>query len=516
MYQSSLRHTTFSAAIICTLLFTGCASIKPQPLTQADIKSQAAKDKSIAQADVEPLLAPITIEESVSRALKYNLERRTRMLEEAVAINQLASGKFDMLPKLIASAGYTSISEDRTTRAVDSVTGNPSLANPFISSDRTHTLSELGLSWNMLDFGLSYFNAKQDADRVLIAAERRRKAMHILIQDVRTTFWRAASAQRLKDQVKSSIALAEEALADAKKAESERLKPPMDSLRYQRQVLENLRLLEAINQELSTAKIDLAHLINVPLSTDLTVVEPMGKLSQAMLEQPVEQLEELAIAQNADLHEQFYNARISTHETKKALVRIFPNLNLGYSLKHDNDQYLVHQNWNEASMQLSFNLFNLLSAPARLKLAEAGIALADHRRIAAQMAVLAQVNVARLQYASAISQFNRADAIWMVDDKINVHVANNAKVQKQSKLDQVASSTSAILSLLRRYQSLAQAQAAAGKLQATLGMEPVIGSVQDQTLAELTAAIGTSFAQWDAGVLSTSDAEVAKTLPASN
>jgi hypothetical protein len=64
-----------------------------------------------------------------------------------------------------------------------------------------------------------------------------------------------------------------------------------------------------------------------------------------------------------------------------------------------------------------------------------------------------------------------------------------------------------ILSLLRRYQLLAQAQAVAGKLQATLGMEPVIDSVQDQSLATLTQVITTSFAQWDDGMLSNQEQE---------
>jgi outer membrane protein TolC len=507
MALMSSRYLVSVIFFISILTLSGCVSIAPQPLTIADIKAQTVADQSVARANVEPLLGPLTIEEAVARALKYNLERRTRMLEEAIAFNQLDVGKFDMLPKLVASAGYSHNSEYRIVRAVDSVTGEPSLSNPFISNDRIHTVSELGLSWNMLDFGLSYYNAKQDADRVLIATERRRKAMHNLIQDVRVAFWRTASAQMLRNQVREAILLAEDALQDSKKAEAERLRPPLDALRYQRQVLENLRLLEAIEQELSTAKIDLSHLINIPVSEEFKVVEPRVKLSRAMLDQPVDALEELAVIQNADLREQFYNARISTLETKKALVRIFPNLNFGYSAKHDDDQYLVHQNWNEASAQISYNLLNILSAPARLKLTEAGIALADQRRVATQMAILAQVNVARLQYASAISQFNRADAIWMVDDRINTHVANNAKVQKQSKLDQVASNTSMILSLLRRYQLLAQAQAVAGKLQATLGMEPVIDSVQDQSLATLTQVITTSFAQWDDGMLSNQEQE---------
>src|SRR5207245_2536615 len=137
---------------------------------------------------------------------------------------------YDLLPKLVASAGYTKRSEDLVSRAQDSVTGAPSLSNPFISSDREHTVYDLGLTWNLLDFGVSYYSAKQNADRVLIAVERRRKAMHVLIQDVRIAFWRAASAQKLSGEVKQAIVLAESALADARAAEAERLRSPLDSL----------------------------------------------------------------------------------------------------------------------------------------------------------------------------------------------------------------------------------------------------------------------------------------------
>jgi outer membrane protein TolC len=419
------------------------------------------------------------------------------MMEEAIAFNQLDVSRYDMLPKLVASAGYHSRSEYATSRAEDSVTGNPSLANPFISSDKSHSVSDLGLTWNLLDFGLSYYAAKQNADRALIAVERRRKAMHILIQDVRTAFWRTASAQKLRADVQSAITLTVDALADARKAEDERLRSPLDALRYQRQVLENLRLLETIDQELSTAKIELANLINAPLAQELQVIEPTGTPNLRILELPVAAMEDVAIDHNADLREQFYNTRIASEETRKTILKLFPNLNLNYTLKHDSDKYLVNNNWNEVGAQLSFNLLNLLSAPSQKRLAEAGVALADQRRMATQMAILAQVHIARLQYANALQQFERSDAIWLVDDRINQHVANREQAQAASKLDKVSSHAGAILSLMRRYQALAQAHAAASRLQATLGMEPDIGSVQDMSLSDLKTAVGTAIKRWD-------------------
>jgi len=180
-------------------------------------------------------------------------------------------------------------------------------------------------------------------------------------------------------------------------------------------------------------------------------------------------------------------------------LRLFPNLSLNYNLRHDSDKYLINNNWNEAGAQISFNLMNLLSAPSQYRLAEAGISLADQRRVATQMAVLAQVHIARLQYANALQQYDRADAIWQVDDRLNAQSANRAQAQTTSKLDTVASNTSAILSLLRRYQALSVANAAASKLQATLGMEPTIGDVQAQSLAQLQSNVGLSLQQWNQG-----------------
>jgi outer membrane protein TolC len=490
-----------AAALVAAGVLSGCASLAPQPLSAADIASVSAADRLRAQQDVEPLQGPLSLEQALARAVKYNLDRRTRLMEEAIASGQLEVGNYDLLPKLVASAGYRSRNNDSITRSTDSVTGAPSLAHPFISSDRSATTTDLSFTWSLLDFGQSYYAAKQNADRVLIAGERRRKALHLLIQDVRTAFWRVASAQKLRADIAAAIAASEEALADSRKAEAERLRNPLDALRYQRQLLENLRLLEAIQQELSTARAELANLANLPLAQQLTVVEPAAAPDTRWLSMPVETMERQAIARNADLREAFYNARIAGEETRRAMLKLFPGLSFNYGLKGSDDSYLINQHWREAGAQISFNLLGVLSAPAQMRLADAGVALADQRRMATQMALLTQVHIARQQYANAVHQFQRSDSIWQVDQDIAGHVAKREQANTQTKLDRVSNQTSAILSQLRRYQALAAAQAAAGRLQATLGMEPALDAGAGQSLAALGEAIGASLKAWDEGRL---------------
>jgi outer membrane protein TolC len=489
-----------SAALAATLLLGGCASLAPEPLTTAEVTTTSAADRQTAQ-DVEPLTGALSLEEAIARALKYNLDRRTRLMEEAIAAGQLDAGSYDLWPKLVASAGYRDRSNYLITNSIDSVTGQPSLANPYISSARSATTTDLTLSWSLLDFGQSYYASKQNADRLLIAGERRRKAMHILIQDVRTVFWRVACAQKLRVDIAATLAAADDVLVDARRAEAERLRNPLDALRYQRQLLENVRLLETIDQELSTARIELASLTNLPLVQAITVVEPSSTPDNRWQNVPVEAMEEQAIARNADLRESFYNARIARQETRRALLKLFPGLTFNYGGNHSDDPYLINQRWTAAGIQVSFNLLGLLAAPTQMKLADAGVALADQKRMATQMAVLTQVHVARLNYANALHQFERAEAIWKVDREIASHVARREQAQTLTKLDRVAHETAAILSELRRYQALAQVNTAASRLQASLGLEPSIAATTDQPLAELTAAVGDSLKSWNAGQL---------------
>jgi outer membrane protein TolC len=287
----------------------------------------------------------------------------------------------------------------------------------------------------------------------------------------------------LQERVRATVRLATDALADARRSEDARLRNPADSLRYQRQVQENLRLLEAIAQELSVAQIELAWLINAPMGQPLQVVEPADDTTNVhVLKLPIEQLEETALRQSADLREQHYNTRIARLEARKTLVRLFPNIGFSYSLNYDTDNYLVNSRWNEAGLQLSFNLMNLATADGQKK-------LADQRRLTAHLAVLAQVHLARLQWDNALRQQERNRDIHDTDRRLAELIAAREGAQMQSKLDRISADTGAILSLLRHYQSVAQVHAAEARLEASLGLDPVIGSVDTLALPELASQL---------------------------
>ena len=226
-------------------------------------------------AGQEPLDRPLSLPEAYRRAVKYNLDRRVKQMEEAVAVDGLSVANLDMLPKLTADAGYLNRSNTLAESSTSILTNRQSL-EPSTSTDSNRAISRASFSWNILDFGVSYFAARQSADRVMIALEHRRKVAQNLVRDVRSAYWRAAAAQVLAGQIDRSIKEAEAALATSRSVESEALRSPVEALRYQRTLLDLLRQLEEVRDRLMIAKTELASLINLPPGQRLHPGDPAG------------------------------------------------------------------------------------------------------------------------------------------------------------------------------------------------------------------------------------------------
>jgi outer membrane protein TolC len=335
-------------------------------------------------------------------------------------------------------------------------------------------------------------------DRALIAQERKRKAMHSLIQEVRFAFWRAAAHQVLQADVDKAVAEARVALANAKTVERENLRAPADALRYQKSLLETLRQLTAIQQELSVAEIELAALVNAPPGTKLILAVP-AEMEVPAWDLSLDRMEELAFQGNADLREQGYLTRIAADETRKAITRLFPGITFSTGRNYDSNHFLLSNHWYEAGAKLSWNLMNLVSAPDVIDYAETNEEVTSSRRLALRMAVLAQVHVSERQYRNAVSQYQQSDELWQVDKRLyelsEARTANDA----QGMLERVAGRASAIASQLRRFQTYAQVEQAYAKMQASLGQDLMPDTVASHDLKALSEAIAARLEQWGKG-----------------
>jgi outer membrane protein TolC len=483
------RPTQLSAQVsglVLLAVLSGCA-VAPHAITPDERSAQILEDKDAMFAGQDAISAPITLEDAIARALKYNLDNRLKLMEEALSVRQLNMANFNLLPKLTANAGYSMRDNEAGSSSMDLTNGNR-LPLSSTSQDKSHTTTDLTLSWNILDFGVSYFQAKQQADQGLVLQERRRKVVQTMIQQVRQTYWQAVGAQLLENKVNTVISSAEQALTNSRTIETERLRSPLESLNYQRQMLDMLRQLESIRDELTQAKLRLASLMNLPPNADYTVVIPT-QLDVPTVTAELGKMEELALLNRPELMEASYNERISVLETRKAIARLFPGVEFSAGVNTDSNSFLVNNQWNAAGVRVGWNLLNLLNMGNIRGMAKAQLDVSRNQRLALNMAVLTQVHVAYRDYLGRKHQYERNADMFDVDQRILMHTRNAANSTTDSRLQEIRAGASALMSELRQYQSYGALQSSYGQILATMGVDLLPKTLPSDELAVLSQAV---------------------------
>lgn len=471
---------------LVALLFTGCA-ILPMPATKEEVNARVKEDISKMYVNQEPITAPITLEEAVARTLKYNLDYRLKRMESALQLGITDYSKFEMWPKLLASAGYNARSNYSGGTSIGIEDGLESL-RPSTSQERSYTQLGAEFSWNILDFGVSYYRAKQNADQFMIAEERRRKLVQNMMQDVRAAYWRALGAQRLTSDANDVLARAEKALTRSKEAESQKIISPALALNYQRALLDATSMLNQRRQDLEFAKRELAALMSVPPGQDFTLAEST-ETKLPPIPNNVLALEEMALLQRPELREEDYKKRISADETRKQLLSFMPNFNFAGGWQYNSNEYLYNKNWQQASVGVTWNLLKIFSLPAMEKAQKQQVEVDTSRRLALSMAILTQLRVSMERYRLAVEDYKLADNAASVDKRLADYTRASVSAKLESELEAIRTQARSVLGAYQKANAYANAQIAFGRLYNTLGFDPLEDDYGNNSISKLSARV---------------------------
>jgi len=476
---------TWAAAAIAVLL-AGC-SVNPVQLTPDEIAQRVKSDQEQMFKDQVALSAPIGYSDALARALKYNLDYRLKLMESALARGLLDVSAADMLPKLVADAGYNDRSNDSGGTSIGIEDRVVSL-RPSTSEQRSHYYGRATLSWNALDFGIAYYRAKQAADEVNIAEERRRKILQNIVQDVRSAYWRALGAQRLLADADQLATRIEDALGKSREAERAGVLPPTQGLAYQRALLDAMTLVNVKRQEMQFAKRELAALMSLPPGTEFTLVDsPEDKLAPATLD--IDQLERAALANRPELREEDYKARVGINETRKQIAALFPSLNLYAGPRYDSNDLLYNNRWTDAGVSVSMDLLRLASIPAIKRTNEARLRTDEARRMALSMAVVTQVRVSVERYKLAVVDQELAAESSRVDQRLASVSRAGSSNRLESELEALRTDARALVSRFQLSTSYAATQASYGRVLNSVGIDLLPDTVTGTDIPTLAKAI---------------------------
>lgn len=477
------------------LLLAACGAVQPTAYSSADIRDRAAQDLVTIYQEQDPITGPITYHEATARALKYNLDYKLKLMETALARGLHDVSTYEMLPKLVAGAGYVSRNNDSGGISVLIEPPRTESLAPSTSQERDRSLANLSFSWNALDFGVSYYRAQQKADGVMMAEERRRKVIQNVMQDVRNSYWRAVGAQKLLGRVDALLERVHQALARAKEIEKQGLMPQAQVLGYQRALLDAVNTLTLRRQDLELAMAELRALMSIAPGTKFTLAEE-DELTLPMPPANVEALERLALEKRPEIMEEWYRKRVTENDIKAAKVLLWPNVSFDMGWQYDSNKYSYNNDWIDTGVRLSWNLLKLTQYPSLQRAHKAQNDTDDMRRLALSMAVLTQVRVGVQRYGLALQELKFAEESMRVDERLLNYAQAAAKSQFDSELEVIRTEARALLGTYQRYASYSNAQAAWGRLYNSVGLDVLPATLQGHDVKTIAASMKDTMQQW--------------------
>lgn len=448
----------------------GACAVTPKPLGSAEIDAHAADVRVAATANQEPVAGPIDLYEAMARALRYNLDYKVEELTHQLRNRELNLSTYDMLPQLVSEGGYFGRSNYAGASSLSLLTDRQSL-EPSTSTEKNVFSGDLSLSWDILDFGLSYVRANQKADEVLVQVEERRKVANRIIEDVRTSYYRAVSAQRLLEELNTLQGAISTTLANSERLARNRESTPLIALTYQRELIEIETQVKALSRELQIAKAQLAALMNLEPGASYQLVLPARDAALPPAPFTAEQEIDTALRNRPELRQIDYQQRINKRELDAKILAAFPSLKGFVGVNTDSNDFLYHNNWVQYGARASWNLLSVFRLPAEKKAVHAQDDVLRAKSLATAMAVMTQVEVARARYALYGSELDTARHQHAIQVGIMGQINGGYKAGAISQQTLLREQMNSLVTEVKLDIAYANAQNAYANLYAAMGLD---------------------------------------------
>jgi len=183
--------------LLCTsALLSACAST-PQKYDSANMDSFTDQYLRPAAAPLENPDQPLTLVDVRKRTLAYNTEYARQSQQMIDKLKNAGNRGADLLPQVYA--GAYSVRRNNTNASigirVDENNGNMP-EDFYTAQDRSYTTTDIRMTWDLLDIGLSSLRKSQKTIEAYSLAEQNRLMCNRMIVDVEHTYWRAVAAEQ--------------------------------------------------------------------------------------------------------------------------------------------------------------------------------------------------------------------------------------------------------------------------------------------------------------------------------
>jgi len=472
-------------------MLQACA-VKPKPYSMQQYAEQARFNRAQLTQNQQPITSPINLYQAMARALKNNLSYRVKIAEAGLRIAELNLAHYSMLPKVVADSSYTGRNNKLASSSFNLSTNSPNFSEST-SQDKKQKSVGLSVSWNILDFGLSYVRARQAGDKALISAELQRKVSQRLLEEVRNTYWRAVSYQRLSGRLEHLASQIRRARANNLYISTSGVTSKTTALFGERELVRAASTIKNLHRDIAVAKAKLAELMNVMPGTPFKLAMAHQTQMPMKFSMSLEAMMTRAIRDRAELHENWYQQRINQHEATAAMIELLPSLEAYAGPKWDSNSFLLNNNWVSWGAKASWNLMRVFRYPAKSRMLKHQDEVLRARALALTVSVMTQVHISRINYYQRRQELQAAADLRSVQTRLLKQLRNDEKANLISENKLLSEEMNSLITEAKYDIAHAEAQAAYANMYATIGWDPYVSLNNSMPLKDLEDALRRSW-----------------------
>ena len=347
---------------------------------------------------------------ALARAILYNLDNRVRSMEHVIAKGNANLESFNLLPKMVATAGYFRRDREDLSNRV-----NVGAVLPFAaaskSADREQVVGSLGETWNALDFGIAMVRSEQLRAQEQAAIQRQRQSVQNILNETRYAYARASIAQRTKLELDAMLAEINSSLASQERAERSGLATPLVILQQQRDLLAVYNELLVLRQVLVSADRELNALVSLPPGTDVKLTPQRLADVPSPLNfnaRELEILETVALLMHPELRGADSQVFVHQREIRRMFLSMMPSLQMSSTGSYESNDFALHSVYQTLGTKVTHNLLNFHKLPALHEQGSKRLELEEQKRLALSLAVITKVHVALANFNALRKEYEFA------------------------------------------------------------------------------------------------------------
>ncbi|NJL59929.1 MAG: TolC family protein [Desulfobacteraceae bacterium] len=461
--------------LIMSVFSIGCSNQFKMDLTKQRHDNLAEDLKAIQAQETMKFPDPLTLDEVIRVGLENNLEMRISRIMAEIEKDSALAEKLGMLPDLSFSGNASYRSNYAVSEYEDIYTGKKVLGSTT-NSEKATRIMDIRLSWNILDFGLSYLRSRQAAVGLEIKRMERIRQSQKLALDLSNAYWKSVLTQKDLERVRAIESEATEYKKKADELVAQKRIDPIVARGIEKQLSDLSITANGLQSEMASIRIELGKLMGISPFTRFDLANE--STAEGFVENMPEpsgldprRLEIVSLNNRPELFSADLEEKVRQDDARSVLLSMFPSIRLDAAQNYDYNSFLANNTWSSVGISVAQNFLDIPSKYMSWKAKDKTVSMVKAQRLMLTAGVIAQVHIALQDYRAKEKQFRLYNNAWLIaEDLLNMSRERN-KLGTVTDLQVTQRMMETVVAKLQRDRSLTDVLNAYNMLLVTLGLD---------------------------------------------